>query len=166
MLVVQSEAGMQIRRVVTGYRTSGDPGVVMDGPAPAVVELPPDVGASLVDLWRSDVLPLSTVGSDDATAGAFTLMPAGCLFRVIELHPGDHAPLWHTTASVDFIYIASGTATLLHGVPDAPSVLTLAAGDTIVQRGIPHAWVNRGTELCRIVNVSVAATLPDGITPD
>ena len=101
---------MQIRRVVTGYSTSGAPTVVVDGPAPAVVHLPADVGASLVDLWRSDTVPLSTVGSGDPTEeAAFTLMPPGSLFRIIELQPGDHAPLRHTTASpVDFIYIAHG----------------------------------------------------------
>ena len=155
---------MPIRRVVTGYSTSGAPTVVVDGPAPAVVHLPAKVGASLVDLWRSDTVPLSTVGSDDPTEGAaFTLMPPGSLFRIIDLLPGDHAPLWHTTASVDFIYIARGSATLLYGAPDACEELTLSSGDTIVQRGIHHAWVNRGSDLCRIVNASVVATLPEGV---
>ncbi len=112
---------MEIRRIVTGYDDAGRPTVCSDGPAPAVVDLPPEVGASIVDLWRSDTLPLGTVGAADPTVDApFTLMPPGSLFRVIELAPGEHAPLWHTTASVDFVYVASGTATLLHGDPDAP----------------------------------------------
>jgi hypothetical protein len=38
--------------------------------------------------------------------------------------------------------------------------------DTIVQRGIGHAWTNRGTTTCRLVKVSVAATLRDGHQPD
>jgi hypothetical protein len=152
--------------VVTGYDASNAPAVFSDGDAPAVVDLPAEVGASMVDLWRSDSLPLDTVGGDDPTLGAaFALMATGTLFRIIDLDPGDHAPLWHTTASVDFIFVAAGDATMLFGDPEAPDSRTLATGDTIVQRGIHHAWVNRGIDTCRIVNVSVAAVLPEGIAP-
>jgi hypothetical protein len=56
---------MVIRRVVTGYDERGAPtgGVRLarvgsGGPTP-------EVGASLVDLWRSDSLPLATGGNDD-----------------------------------------------------------------------------------------------------
>ena len=59
----------------------------------------------------------------------------------------------------DFIYLAAGEATMLY---DGGEVV-VRAGETIVQRGIHHAWVNRGTERCRMVNVSVAATLPAGV---
>jgi hypothetical protein len=160
-----SGGSMEIRRVVTGYDERGAPTVVFDSLASAVVDLPPAVGASLVDLWRSDSLPLATVGNDDPTTGEFALMPSGSLFRVIDLAPGDHQPMWHTTASVDFIYVARGEATLLYGAESSPNELTLATGDTIVQRGIAHAWTNRGADVCRLVNVSVAATLPEGLRP-
>jgi mannose-6-phosphate isomerase-like protein (cupin superfamily) len=157
---------MEIRRIVTGYDDSGSPAVLWDGAAPAVVELPAEVGASLVDLWRSDTLPLGTVGADDPTTAApFALMPRGSLFRIIDLAPGEHAPLWHTTASVDFVYVATGVVTLLYGSPEHSEEVTVASGGTIVQRGLHHAWVNRGTDPCRLVDVSVAATLPDGIEP-
>jgi len=130
---------MEIRRSVTGYDERGAPTVVFDSFASEAVDLPPGVGASLVDLWRSDSLPLATSGNDDPTTGEFALMPSGSLFRIIDLAPGDHKPLWHTTASVDFIYIARGEATLLYGAESIPHELTLATGDTIVQRGIAHA---------------------------
>jgi mannose-6-phosphate isomerase-like protein (cupin superfamily) len=159
------EATMQIRRVVTGFTDDGAPTVFHDGPAPAQVELPPEIGASLVDIWRTDALEFDTTGGNDPTDGApFALMPRGSLFRIIDLAPGDHAPMWHTTATVDFIYVASGEIRFLYGTDDEPlgSVL-LRAGDTIVQRGPHHAWVNEGTETCRLVNVSVAAKLPPGV---
>ncbi len=44
------------------------------------------------------------------------------------------------------------------GIPTTPA--PAAGGDTVVQRGIKHAWVNRGTERCRLINTSVAAPLP------
>ena len=158
---------MEIRRVVTGYDDARRPAVLSDGPAPASVELPPAVGAALVDLWRSASLPLGTTGTDDPTTGAFDLMPAGCLFRIIELEPGHHDPLWHTTATVDFVYVASGEVTVRYGDATEPDgQVVLHAGDTVVQRGLPHAWVNDGPAPCRLVNVSVAATLPPGVAPD
>lgn len=157
---------MHVRRVVTGYDDQQRPVVLSDGPAPAQVDLPPEVGASLVDLWRSDLLPLTTGGFLDPTIGEFELMPSGSLFRIIDLDPGDHAPMWHTTASVDFIYVARGEVTMIYGDEHAPAgQVVLRAGDTIVQRGIRHAWSNTGLDPCRLVNVSVAATLPEGITP-
>lgn len=148
--------------MVTGFDPEGAPTVLTDGPAPAEVVLDPSVGATLVDLWSSASLPLDTASADDPTVtGEFALMPAGCLFRIIDLDPGDHAPLWHTTASTDFIYVAAGEATMLY---DGGEVV-LSAGETIVQRGIRHAWVNRGSQPCRLVNTSVASDLPTGVEP-
>ena len=157
---------MSIRRVVTGFTADGSPTVLFDGPAPAEMTLPPEVGASLVDLWRSDSLPLDTVDRADATDVTFELMPAGSLFRVIDLQPGTQAPMWHTTASVDFNYVASGEVSVLVGDEGAdPIEVSLRAGDTFVHRGPRHAWLNRGDEVCRLVCTSVAASLPPGVSP-
>ena len=155
---------MDIRRVVAGYGDDGIPAILSDAPAPAVVDLPPAVGASLVDLWRSESLPLTAAGRDDPTLAEFALMP-GCLFRVIDLAPGEHAPLWHTTATVDFNYVVSGEVTFLHGAEDAPSAVVVRAGESVVVRGIRHAWSNRGPATCRLVCSSVAAVLPAGVEP-
>lgn len=157
---------MAVRRVVTGFAADGSAAVLFDGPAPAEVHLPPEVGATLVDLWRSDTVPLDTASTSDSTAGDFALMPPGALFRIIDLEPGTSAPLWHTTASVDFTYVASGEVTVRLGDEGAVTQeIHLAAGDTFVHRGPRHAWVNRGNEVCRLVCASVAATLPDGVEP-
>ena len=127
---------MAIRRVVTGFDADGNGTVLFDGPAPAEMALPPEVGATLVDVWRSESLPLGTTDRSDPTEGAFELMPAGSLFRIIDLEPGTSAPMWHTTASVDFNYVASGQATVLVGEEEAePTEVTLEAGDTFVHRG-------------------------------
>ena len=107
------------------------------------------------------------MSSDDpTTAQPFQLMPPGSLFRIIDLEPGDHTPLWHTTASVDFNYVVSGEVTVLLGDDGAVTgEIHLAAGDTFVYRGPRHAWKNSGTETCRLVCSSVAAELPPGISP-
>lgn len=145
----------RLRRVVLGADPDGATVVRSDGPAPAVVELPAVPGTSLVDLWRSASVPLDTSVGDDPTLGEFELMPAGSLFRVIDLGPtGEGEPMWHQTDSVDFIYVASGSARCLF---DGGSV-DLHAGDTIVLQGVRHAWVNPTAELCRLVDVSIAAT--------
>ena len=157
---------MDVRRVVTGFGDDGEATVLFDGDAPARIDMPPAVGASAVDLWRSDTVPLDTTSATDPTEAPFALMPPGSLFRIIEFAPGDHQPLWHATASVDFNYVASGEVTVLLGDEGAVTEeVHLRAGDTFVHRGPRHAWVNRGTEPCRLVCASVAATLPDGFTP-
>jgi mannose-6-phosphate isomerase-like protein (cupin superfamily) len=142
-----------IRRVVLGAGPDGATTVRSDGPAPTVVQLPAVPGTALVDLWRSETLPLDPRVADDPTVGDFELMPAGSLFRIIDLAPtGDAEPMWHRTDSVDLIYIASGRVTCRY---DGGEV-ELAAGDTIVQQAVRHAWVNSSDTICRLINVSIA----------
>lgn len=105
---------LHIRRVVTGTDEAGEAVVLSDGDAPAVTTLPQVPGTALVDLWRDDALPPDLVGTADPTAGDFDLMPAGTLFRIIELAPSDAEPMWHQTPSIDFVYVASGSCTFLY----------------------------------------------------
>ena len=149
-----SDPSPRIRRVVVSGGSDGRVRVE-DAAATAVVSLPAVPGTTLVDLWRSDEVPLDLGPTDDPTATPFALMPAGSLFRVIDLGPtGDAEPMWHRTDSVDCIYVASGCCSLLH----RERRLDLGAGDTVVVRGIEHAWINEGDEVCRLVDVSIAAT--------
>lgn len=147
-----------IRRVVARVGADGAT-VVDDAPAAAVMELPAVPGTALTDLWRSDVVPVPAPDGTDPTAADFALMPSGSLFRIIDLAPtGAAEPMWHQTDSLDCIYLASGEATFL---ADGAEV-TLHAGDSIVVGGVRHAWVNRGSDVCRIVNVSIALGAADG----
>ncbi len=152
-----SDPRPRVRRVVVSDAGDGDADRVRvdDAGATAVVELPAVPGTSLVDLWRGDAVPLELGPGDDPTTTPFTLMPAGSLFRVIDLGPtGEAEPMWHRTDSVDFIYVASGCCSLLH----RGGRVDLGTGDTVIVRGVEHAWVNEGDEVCRLVDVSVAAT--------
>ena len=157
---------MTLRRVVTGFDADNEPVVLFDGAAPGVMELPPSVGATLIDLWRADAVPLETTSTEDPTLGDFALMPGGALFRIIDFAPATSDPMWHTTASVDFNYVVSGAVTVLIGSEGGPvTEVDLAAGDVYIHRGPRHAWVNRGAEPCRLLCASVAATLPEGVEP-
>lgn len=149
-----------VRRVVTGRDADGNITIVADSAAPAVTELPAAPGSALIDLWRDDSLPPDLTRSDDPTLGGFELMPAGTLFRVIDLAWTDAEPMWHETSSIDFVYVASGRCTFL----SAAGAVDLAAGDTIVVRGGQHAWVNRDAEVCRLIDVSVAVPEPADVT--
>jgi len=129
-------------------------GLTLDGPAPAVYPLP-QAGATLVDLWRSDVVPLDNAAPGDPTVqGEFALMPGGALFRYVVIDPtGDGEPMWHQTPSTDFSWILSGDATLRW--PGGQTVLR--AGDACVVRGGEHAWANLTDQPVCLVTVAVAA---------
>jgi quercetin dioxygenase-like cupin family protein len=86
----------------------------------------------------------------DRTVG--TTIPNGTVCRVIEFAPGV-APRTHRTDSVDYVFVLSGEIDMdLDG-----TIVHLAAGDVLVQRGTIHNWINRGTEPCVVAAVLVDA---------
>jgi quercetin dioxygenase-like cupin family protein len=60
----------------------------------------------------------------------------------------------HTTATIDFEVVLSGSVTL--ELDDGEKVC-LVAGDTVVQNGTRHAWHNRGQVPARIAVFLVGA---------
>jgi len=60
----------------------------------------------------------------------------------------------HRTLSLDYAVVLSGEIVLrLEGGEEK----TVKAGEFIVQRGVNHEWINRGSETCRMVFVMVGA---------
>ena len=143
---IEGVARVPIRHVVTGYSTSGAPTVVVDGPAPAVVHLPAEVGASLVDLWRSDTDPLSTVGSDDATEGAASL---SCHQEVCS---GSSTSYRATTRRCRTRPRQSTSSTSLADRPRSSTARRTHAKNSRCRAATPssnrvhHAWVDRGSD--------------------
>jgi mannose-6-phosphate isomerase-like protein (cupin superfamily) len=106
----------------------------------------------------------------------------GSVFRIIDIPPtppeieklppdylhkeiGDHAPkngrpprhtLMHRTRTVDYAIIMQGEIDML--LDDTE--IHLEAGDVLIQQGTNHAWVNRGSEPCRIAFVLIDAKEP------
>ncbi len=69
--------------------------------------------------------------------------------------PGDTAaarhPMMHRTDTIDYAVVISGECALV--LDD--SEVTVRAGDTIVQIGNNHAWVNRSDKPCQIVFIMI-----------
>lgn len=161
---------MDVRRVVTGHDANGNAVFVSDEQvAPVVTALTP--GSEFHRLWGADEAPrFPNAGGrpyDHAyfpavggfRFGHFTIPPADtagpadldfpAAFAEMEeklpgmmAHMEPDAPGMHTTATVDFEVVLSGTVTL---ELDDGATVTLQPGDTVVQNGTRHRWSNPGT---------------------
>lgn len=161
---------MDVRRVVTGHDANGNAVFVSDEQvAPVVTALTP--GSEFHRLWGADeaprfpdggalpahdsyfptvggfrfghftIPPAGTVGPDDLDiTAAFAEMEEKLPGMLAHMEPDDLG--MHTTATVDFEVVLSGTATL---ELDDGAIVTIQAGDTVVQNGTRHRWSNPGT---------------------
>ena len=162
---------MRVRRVVTGHDTNGKAVFASDEHVDSLtVALVP--GAEWHRLWGADQVPtfpdeggptaqpsyfppvggyrfgFYTVPPGTASAPAGLDLQAG-LAEIEEKLPGLLAylepdnPGMHTTDTIDFEVILSGEVIL---ELDDGAEKVLRPGDTVVQNGTRHRWVNRGTE--------------------
>lgn len=74
------------------------------------------------------------------------------MFPGLLAHMEPTNPGMHTSDSIDFGYVISGSVWL---ELDDGSMKELHAGDTYVQNGTRHAWRNRSSEPCRILVVLI-----------
>jgi len=169
------------RRVVTGHDASGQATVLIDGVAPNA-KLRKATGLTSTLLWVTDGSPADNSGSADAADRDIGVAPParGSIFRMVDFPPASEAgavdnaamlremgipgpahadprhATMHRTRSVDYAVVIEGEIDML--LDD--SEVHLRAGDVLVQRGTNHAWVNRGTESCRIAFVLIDALEP------
>jgi mannose-6-phosphate isomerase-like protein (cupin superfamily) len=171
-------AKQPVRRLVTGHDGDGEGGVLFDGPAPNVRHRKSGVVSTM--LWHSETTPAEFSG-EDRSLGNFPVAPpaGGAIFRVVDFPPERDAPdienaamltemgldpqqnagrgsvhhSMHTTRSVDFAVVISGEIDM---ILDSGEV-HLEAGDTFVQQGTAHGYINRGSEPCRIAFVLIDA---------
>jgi hypothetical protein len=168
---------MNARRVVTGH--DPDSNAVFASDSVVEPRGVPGVGFEFLKLWGADSLPsFPDSGSPAAHRdyfppvggfrfGIFTIPPAratplapeerkSVLAQMEQLFPGLPAhmeashPGMHTSDSIDFGYVISGSIWL---ELDGGSMKELHAGDTYVQNGTRHAWRNRSSEPCSILVV-------------
>jgi len=171
-----------IRRVVTGLDANNKAVVMFDSRMP--LQAGP-YGLNAANLWVTNTYPLGFSFKDDASAIPVGVSPLdnGTKFRVVEFPPLDAAaeakmepgflmkavgpvaparglpvthPLMHRTRSVDYAVVLSGEIDMM--LDD--TVVHLKPGDTIVQQATNHAWVNHGTEMCRILFVLMDSRQP------
>jgi mannose-6-phosphate isomerase-like protein (cupin superfamily) len=174
---------MDVRRVVTGHGSDGKAVFMSDERVPPIVpallpenefhrlwgadEAPhfPDDGAQPqvttyfppVGGFRFGLFSIPPDGGAGAPAG---LDIAAGLAELEELLPGlgrhmePDAPGMHTTATVDFEVVLSGSCVL---ELDDGAAVTLAPGDTVVQNGTRHRWSNPGSEPCTLAVFLIGA---------
>ncbi len=140
-----------IRRVVTGHDGKGKAVVTIDEVSRDVVSFRP--GATITNVWSTAGFPADNMGEADAAKEITgTTRDNGTVFRIIEYAPGV-TPRNHRTSSIDYAVVLSGEIDM--ELDD--QVVTLRAGDVLVQRGTVHNWVNRSHAPCVIAFVLIAA---------
>lgn len=176
-----------IRRVVTGHDASGKAVVLIDGIAPNVKVRQ---GANFVHslLWVTDETPVDVSGAADRAQREIGVAPPpmGSILRMVDFPPvtsdaenidhetliremgasqGSHGgtparhPYMHRTRTLDYAVVLTGEIDLL--LDDTE--VHLQAGDTVVQQGTNHAWVNRSSQTCRVAFVLIDAMEPHPI---
>jgi len=182
LLVCSAADASDIRRVVTGLDANNKAVVMFDSRVP--LQSGP-YGLTSTNLWVTNSYPLGFSFKDDTAAIPVGVSPLdnGTKFRVVEFPPLDAAteakmepgflmkavgavaparglpvthPLMHRTRSVDYAVVLSGEIDMM--LDD--SIVHLKPGDTIVQQATNHAWVNRGTQTCRILFVLMDSKQP------
>jgi hypothetical protein len=168
----------EIRRVVTSNQTDGKAVVLFDGASPKITARA-ESGVKSSLLWVTDSTPADVGGVQDRADRMIGIPPppGGSVFRIVDFYPvGDSAlaadhmsrsmgrdasdkgwpprhPAMHRTRSIDYAIVMSGEIDML--LDD--SEVHLKAGDVLVQQSTNHAWVNRGSEPCRIAFVLIDA---------
>jgi len=172
-----------IRRVVTTIDSSGKAVALFDGDNPHAKLRPQRLTVSRL-LWVTDETPADMRGTADRAARDIGIAPpaGGSVFRIVDIPPtppevdaldldyqhrivGDHAPakglpprhpLMHRTRTIDYAIIMAGEIDML--LDDTE--IHFKAGDVLIQQGTNHAWVNRGSQPCRIAFVLIDAKEP------
>jgi mannose-6-phosphate isomerase-like protein (cupin superfamily) len=171
-----------IRRIVTGLDGGNKAVVLFDS---TLTLNPGKSGNPAANLWTTDSSPPGFSFKDDAAAKSMGLAPpdAGTVIRVVEFPPldpaaeakmapdfmmkvvGDSAPargipvkhpLMHRTRTVDYAIIMAGEIDMM--LDD--KVVHVKAGDVVIQQATNHAWINRGTQPCRVVFVLMDSKQP------
>jgi mannose-6-phosphate isomerase-like protein (cupin superfamily) len=176
------------RRVVTGLNAEGQSCFVFNGPPSSGLLAGQDATSALA-LWQTRGAHASNEGAAEAAPEPFDIFlgPGATKFLMTEFGPvpdaaslspeertrcaraasvvpdeyrvgiaSDH-PGMHVTDTIDYVAVIRGEITLV--LEDGEQVLR--PGDVVVDRGVPHAWENRGVEPAVIVAVLIdAAPLP------
>lgn len=107
-------------------------------------------------LWATKETPVdNTVAGDRSqTPGLEGLepFPNGLVCRALEIPPGAGVPMHHT----DTLDCSTCVRGEMYLVTETDEVL-MRPGDTVIIRGVGHAWSNRSDAPCLFVTVNTAA---------
>ena len=157
-----------VRRVVTTVDNKDKAVVLFDGPNPHKKVRPHAQTVSRV-IWVTDQSPADLSGTADRAAVDIGIQPPrnGSVVRIVEFPPETaemrnldpstmHQSLGDSTRTIDYAVVMAGEIDML--LDD--SEIHLKAGDVLVQQGTNHAWVNRGSEHCRIAFILIDSKEP------
>jgi hypothetical protein len=124
-----------------------------DGSRPATTAYFPPIGGFRFGMFT---LPpnASRSGPADDVDPAVAAAEFESLLPGLASHMEADDPGMHTTASIDFEVVLSGTPTL---ELDDGAVVTLGPGDTVIQNGTRHRWGNPGLEPATLAVVLIGA---------
>jgi mannose-6-phosphate isomerase-like protein (cupin superfamily) len=176
-----SAIASEIRRVVTTLGANDRSTTLVDGEV--TLDVSPS-GNRSANLWLTNSTPAGFSFTEDAAKPTGLDPPDnGTVLRVVDIPPlraGDETkmppdlmmklagggaaargvavanPLMHRTRTVDYAIIMSGEIDMM--LDD--KTVHLKAGDVVVQQATNHAWLNHGTEPCRIMFVLMDAEQP------
>ncbi len=151
------KAHQPIRRVVTGHDDRGSAKVIVDGEA-MNIRPSPTPGQYSTLMWCTDSMPCDMPvgeGAEDMGNRILGTYPPvnGTRFMIAEYPPGNTARM-HRTETIDYIIVLDGEIDM---ELDEGRMVHLKRGDVMIQRGTYHAWINRGSETCRMAFVLIDA---------
>jgi len=150
----------RVRRITTGHDPSGRAVIVEDKQCvgTGLAEDGERTPATFFQLWASHEMPVSL--TDEAMTrqreGSMTTVlgtGAGSVLRIGVLAPGARSPM-HRTESLDYGICLEGECDM---ELDGGEVVTIHAGDVVIQRGTNHVWHNRSGQPCRFAWVLIDA---------
>jgi quercetin dioxygenase-like cupin family protein len=109
-------------------------------------------------LWATEETPVDNTIDGDRSQTAdpgesLQPFPNGLICRALEIEPGPGFPMHHTD-TLDCLTCVRGEIYL---VTDTDEVL-MQPGDTVIIRGVNHAWSNRSNAPCLLVGTNTDAT--------
>jgi mannose-6-phosphate isomerase-like protein (cupin superfamily) len=177
----QTQKPAEVRRVVTTIDKEGKSVALLDGGVPLQTMRSPN-GAG--DMWSTNAFPLNLNWTGDSAKDKLGLHPPknGTIFRVVDFVPTTDAinkmpmdtmmkvvgadapakglpprhPMMHRTRTVDYAIIMSGEIDMMLDEGE----VHLKAGDVVVQQATNHAWINRGTQPCRVAFILMDSQEP------
>lgn len=165
------------RRVVTGLDAGGRSTILFSDAPPAQGDFS---GNKIAAIWGTADSPASNAGTQDAAATLFSaeLARGGTRFLLAEYpptagmieeeriqrtnaglsdamrqHSGSQRPGMHKTDTLDYVILLRGEMTLIVDTGE----VTLKAGDIVIDRGVGHAWENRGHDPALLAAIMIDA---------
>lgn len=144
-----------VRRVVTGHANDDKALALIDAPAHNIRSRTAGVASTLI--WCTDSMPCDMPAGEaieDMGGRQLGTYPPinGTRFIVMQIDPGAPGAM-HRTETVDYIVVIEGEIDM--DMDD--STVKLRAGDTMVQRGTNHSWMNRSSKPAKLAIVLIDA---------